>query len=74
MSSPAQKGMSPTGGKVVVDRGGMKACEFITRPFRYSFDKGLAVDILNGRLLGYTNFRTTSQNFKVTALGRGRCA
>lgn len=61
--------------KVVVDRGGgVNACGFITRPFRISFAKQLAVKMLNGRLLGYTNFRTDSHNFNVTALGRSGCA
>lgn len=55
-------------------RGGVKACRFITRPFRMSFGNHLAVKILKGRLLGYTNFRTDSHNFNVTALGRSGCA
>lgn len=54
--------------------GGVKDCGFVTRPFRMSFGKHLAVKILNGRLLGYTNFRTDRHNFKVTALGRSGCA
>ncbi len=63
-----------TGGGWSVASDGINSCSFITRPFRISFANHVFVNILKGRFLGYTNFRSSRHGFNVTRLRRGGCA